>query len=429
MHNGHSPVTYAPASGMGRRMRDSSTIVREPNSPPLGFREFVVLVASLMALGAIGVDTMLPALPAIGARLGVATENERQLVISVYLIGLGLGQLIHGPLADHFGRRPVMMTALLGYAVANVLAAVSGSFELMLAARLFGGVVVAATRVVTIAIVRDCYSGRAMARTMSLVAIVFMIAPVLAPTLGQGILFFGSWRLIFSVIGVLTVIVLSWFWLRMPETLPKNARLPISARRLFAGWRFTLSDRWSLGYTLASTLLQGALFGYINSVQQIVSNVFGAPKILNLVFAGTAGMMAVANLLNSRVVMRFGSRFMSHTALCTMIALSAINLMVWSLGGETLIVFVVLQALTMGCFGLASSNFSAMAMENMGAIAGTASSVQGFIAVTFGALIGTAIGQSFAGSTVPLHLGFLCCGILSLAIVAITERGRLFRPA
>ena len=414
---------------MGRGMRDSSAIVRDPNSPPLGFREFVVLVASLMALGAIGVDTMLPALPAIGARLGVTTDNERQLVISVYLIGLGLGQLIHGPLADRFGRRPVMMTALLGYGIANGLAAVSGSFELMLAARLFGGIVVAATRVVTIAIVRDCYSGRAMARVMSLVAIVFMIAPVLAPTLGQGILFFGSWRLIFTVIGVLTAIVLIWFWLRMPETVAGHDRSAISVRRLFAGSRFTLTDRWSLGYTLGSTLLQGALFGYINSIQQIVSNVFGAPQVLNLVFAGTAGMMAVANLLNSRVVMRFGSRFMSHTALCTMIALSAVNLMVWSLGGETLIVFVVMQALTMGCFGLASSNFSAMAMENMGAIAGTASSVQGFMSVTFGALIGTVIGQSFAGSTVPLHLGFLCCSILALAIVAVTERGRLFRPA
>lgn len=397
------------------------------NTAPIGFREFVVMVASLMALGAIGVDTMLPALPAIGERLGVATDNERQFVISIYLIGLGAGQLIHGPLADRFGRRPVMMWALALYGIGNAVAAISGSFELLLIARLLGGLAVAATRVVTIAIVRDCYSGRPMARVMSLAIIVFMIAPVLAPTLGQFILFFGSWRLIFSVIGALTAIVLIWFILRMPETLG-GERIPFSVGRLIEGYRTTLTDRWSLGYTLATTALQGALFAYITSVQQIVTTVFHAGEHLNLVFAGTAGMMALANLLNSRLVMRLGSRFLSHTAVVTLIVISTLNVGIWLFGGENLILFVFLQALTMGCFGLANANFGAMAMQDMGHIAGTASSVQGFIGVTFGAVIGAGIGQSFAGTTVPLHLGTLCCGVMALIIVAVTERGRLFRP-
>jgi DHA1 family bicyclomycin/chloramphenicol resistance-like MFS transporter len=397
------------------------------NAPPFGFREFVVMVASLMALGAMGVDAMLPALPEIGARLGVATENERQFVISIYLIGMGTGQLVHGPLADRFGRRPVMAAALLIYAVCNAVAAMSGSFELLLAARLSGGFAVAATRVVTVAIVRDCYAGRPMARVMSLVLIVFMIAPVLAPTLGQFILFFGSWRLIFAVIATLTAIVLAWFWYRMPETLA-GERTPFSVRDLLGRYRTTLTDRSSLGYMLAATALQGALFGYVTSIQQIVTSVFDAAPELNLVFAGTAGMMALANLLNSRVVMRLGSRFLSHGAVATLIVLAMANLAIRAWGGENLLVFVLFQALTMGCFGLANANFSAMAMENMGAIAGTASSVQGFCTVTFGAIVGTLIGQSFEGTTVPLHLGFLCCGVVSLAIVAITERGRLFRP-
>jgi len=397
------------------------------NRAPIGFREFVIMVASLMALGAIGVDTMLPALPEIGARLGVGTENERQYVIAIYLIGLGAGQLLHGPLADRFGRRPVMMWALAAYGVANGVAALSGSFELLLIARLLGGVAVAATRVVTIAIVRDCYSGRPMARVMSLAIIVFMIAPVLAPTLGQFILYFGSWRLIFSVIGALTAIVMVWFALRMPETLA-GERMPFSVGRLIEGYRTTLTDRWSLGYTLASTALQGALFGYITSVQQIVTTVFHAGEHLNLVFAGTAGMMAVANLFNSRVVMRLGSRFLSHSALVVLIVVSTINVGIWLFGAENLFLFIVLQALTMGCFGLANANFGAMAMQDMGAIAGTASSVQGFIGVTLGAVIGMAIGQSFAGTTVPLHIGSLVCGVVALAIVFITERGRLFQP-
>jgi DHA1 family bicyclomycin/chloramphenicol resistance-like MFS transporter len=213
----------------------------------------------------------------------------------------------------------------------------------------------------------------------------------------------------------------------MPETLAGEPT-PFSVADLLGRYRTTLTDRASLGYMLAATALQGALFGYVTSIQQIVTNVFDAAPKLNLVFAGTAGMMALANLLNSRVVMRLGSRFLSHSAVATLIVLAGANLAIRAWGGESLLVFVLFQALTMGCFGLANANFSAMAMENMGAIAGTASSVQGFCIVTLGAIVGTLIGQAFEGTTVPLHLGFLCCGVISLGIAAITERGRLFRP-
>lgn len=394
---------------------------------PFSFREFVALSAALMALGAMGVDTMLPALPAIGASLGVATDNERQFVIAIYLGGLGIGQLLHGPLSDRWGRRPVMIVGLIGYVLANLVAAASSSFVLLLAARLLGGFLAAATRVVTVAIVRDCYSGRAMARAMSLVSLVFMIAPVLAPALGQFILTFGTWRLTFEIIAALSVVVLIWFWLRMPETLAGVAE-NMSLGNLVERYRKTITNRWSLGYTLAATMLQGALFGYITSIQQIVTAVFRAPQLLTLVFAGTAGMLAVANLFNAQVVMRLGSRFLSHTALVCMIAVSAINVVISMLGLETVIVFVALQGMTMCCFSLSVTNFNAMAMQDMGEIAGTASSLQGFSVVTFGALIGATIGQAFAGTTLPLHLGFLVCGLIALMIVAVAERGRLFRP-
>lgn len=403
--------------------------VRTLDTPPLGFREFVALIASLMALTALGIDAMLPALPAIGAALGTTSVNERQLVITAFLIGFGVAQLVHGPLADRFGRRPVLGGALAAYVVANILAALSGSFALLLAARFLGGVAISASRVVTVALVRDCYSGRAMARVMSLAFIVFMAAPVLAPLFGQLILAFGSWRLIFAMIAAVSAGVLGWFWWRMPETLPPAGRLPLSPARLRDGWRLALTDRWSIGYTLASTALLGALYGFINSIQQIVYDVFKRPDLLIPIFATVAGTMAVANLFNSRLVMRIGTRCISHTALVALIAIAAVHLLiVWS-GRETLVSFAVLQALMMGCFGLATANFSAMAMENMGGIAGTASSVQGFITVTVGAVIGGLIGQSFNGSTVPLYLGFVVLGLVALALVAATERGRLFRPA
>ncbi len=400
-----------------------------PDQAPLGFREFVALVAALMALTALGIDSMLPALPAIGASLGVETDNERQLVVTAFLIGFGVAQLAHGPLADRFGRKPVLALSLAAYVVANLIAAIAASFPLLLVARFFGGVAIAASRVVTVALVRDCYSGRAMARVMSLAFIVFMAAPVLAPTVGQTILLFGSWRLIFAMIGAISAAVLLWFWWRMPETLHPIDRMPLSLARLAGGWRRTVTDRWSLGYTLATTVLMGALYGFINSVQQVVFDVFDAPKLLVVVFAITASTMAVANFLNSRIVMALGTRRISHSALVGVILLSGVHLAAALAGWESLAVFAVLQALTMGCFGLATSNFSAMAMENMGAIAGTASSVQGFSTVTFGALIGALIGQAFDGSVVPLVAGFFCAGLVSLAIVALVERGRLFRPA
>ncbi len=399
-----------------------------PAEPPLGFVEFVALVASLMALTALGIDAMLPALPAMGDALGVKVENDRQLIIGVFLIGFGIAQLVHGPLADRYGRRPILIAALSGYVVANLIAAFSSSFMLLLVARFASGMAIAASRVVTVALVRDCYSGRAMARVMSLAFMVFMAAPVLAPSFGELILIFGSWRLIFVMIAAITAIILVWFALRMPETLRPEDRLPLSIARIWQGWRLTLTDRWSIGYTLAATALLGALYGFINSVQQVVMALTGGGTLLVPVFVGTASLMALANLLNSRIVMRLGMRRISHTALTALIVISVVHLTVAATHGETIWTFAIMQALAMACFGLATANFSSMAMENMGAIAGTASSVQGFITVTTGALIGAMIGRAFDGSTVPLYSGFVGLGLVSLVIVAIVERGRLFRP-
>jgi len=396
---------------------------------PIGFVEFVALVAALMSLTALGIDSMLPALPAIGTSLGITGANSRQFIVTAFVIGFGVAQLVHGPLADRYGRRTVLLWSLGLYAVANVACAAAGSFVLLLIARAAGGAVIAAARVATIALVRDCYHGRAMARVMSIAFMVFMIVPILAPTFGWAVLQFGNWRAIFGVIAVLTLGIMAWFWMRMPETLEPDNVLPITPQRILADWRQTLGDRLSLGYTLAATALMGSLYGYLNSIQQIMADVFHRPNLLALIFATTSVTMAVANLMNSRVVMRLGTRLISHGSLCALVVVSIIHLAAILIGWESLVSFAVFQALTLGCFGLAVSNFSAMAMENMGRIAGTASSVQGFVSVTAGAVIGAMIGQAFNGTTVPLVAGFLLAGLVALAFVALTERGRLFRPA
>lgn len=419
-----SAVTCPPPSGMAPGMNDATPIARAADSPPLPLREFVPMIAALMSLSAMGIDSMLPALPDIARRLHVADLAQRPLVITFFVVGLGVGQLIQGPLTDRFGRRPVMIAGLSGYIVGNLLAALSASFTLLLAARFVSGLAVAAGRVVTIALIRDCFSGRAMARVSSLAFMVFMLTPVVAPSVGQAVLLIGSWRLIFEVIAAAALSILLWFAWRMPETLRREDRVPISLVRLRTGWRLTLTDRNSFGYTMASIMLQAGIFGYLGSIQPIMQLVYHRPGLLGAVFAVTAVTMAAGNLLNSRIVMRLGMRRISQGALLVLILSSGAALVAARLGAESLPLFVVLQSITLTGFVLANSNMSAMAMENVGAIAGTASSVQGFVGIISGAVLGALTSAAFDGTAVPLHAGFLIGGVAALAIALLVERGR-----
>jgi DHA1 family bicyclomycin/chloramphenicol resistance-like MFS transporter len=393
-----------------------------------GFLEFVVLIAALQALGALGIDSMLPNLPAIGGALGVADENRRQLIITSYLLGLGVSQLIYGPLADRFGRRPVLLTGLLLYVVFSLLAALSPTFNLLLAARVLQGIGAAATRSIPISVVRDRYAGREMARVMSLASLVFMAAPIAAPSLGQLVLVLASWPWIFGLLAALALLLMLWSLLRLPETLHPEDRLPIRPKEIAAAFAMAARDRTSLCYILAQTLMFGGLLGFINSAQQIFAEALGAAEQFPLVFAICASFVAGASLLNARLVMGLGMRRLSHAALLAYIALAAVHLLVAGAGPETLVVFTVFQALTMFCFGLTSGNFGAMAMEPMGHIAGVASSFQGFVSMVGASLIGFAIGQAFNGTVLPIEGGYLLCGLCALAAVLVAERGRLFQP-
>jgi DHA1 family bicyclomycin/chloramphenicol resistance-like MFS transporter len=392
-----------------------------------GFPEFVALIAMMMALNALAIDAMLPALPAIGDALGVASENGRQWVITAYLLGFGVAQILYGPLADRFGRKPVLMIGLALYVVFSLLAAFSPTFELLIAARVGTGIGAAALRVLAVSIVRDRYSGRTMARVMSLSFLVFLGVPILAPALGQLILTVAPWRWVFGVLAVGGTAFAIWAAIRLPETLHPEDRMPIQAGRIASAFREALTNRRSIGYTLAITAISGALFGFINSSQQIFFDVFHAPGLFTVLFGAVAGGIAVASLLNARLVERLGSRLISHTALLGFILMSAIHAAVAVSGHETIWTFAVLQALTMFCFGFIAGNFGSMAMEPMGHIAGTASSAQGFISTTGGATLGFVIGQQFNGSTVPMTTGFVLLGLTALVSVLFAERGHLFR--
>ncbi|HEX8447432.1 MAG TPA: multidrug effflux MFS transporter [Sphingomonas sp.] len=409
-------------------MITSSTRHGGPAHPGMGFRQFVGFVAALMAVNALGIDIMLPALPAMSDALGITIENQRQFIIAAYVFGFGAAQLAYGPLSDRVGRRPVLLVSLTLFALASVAATFATNFATIIAARLIQGIVAASSRVLAISIVRDCYSGRQMARVMSLSFIVFLAVPILAPSIGQIILLAGPWPWIFYFLGAFALTVVLWGFFRLPETLHADYRRPIAVQSILAAAREVVTNRYALGYTLATSLLMGGLMGYINSVQQIFTDVFHRPAIFTTVFAATAGTMAVGSFFNSQIVERLGTRLVSHTALLAFIAISGLHLAMAASGHETVLSFAVLLAGTMGCFALATSNFGSMAMEPVGHIAGTASSMQGFLSTTAGALVGLGIGQSFDGTTVPVAAGFFLTGCLSLIVVFVVERGQLFRP-
>jgi MFS transporter, DHA1 family, multidrug resistance protein len=392
----------------------------------LGFFEFVVLAAATMSTQAIAIDAMLPAFPIIVQALHVADPNHGQWIVTAYMTGLGVGQLFWGMMSDRFGRRPILLGGLTLYAIAALLCSLTGSFHTLLGWRFVHGLAAAAVTV-TRSVVRDLYSGRQMAKVLSLTFVVFLMVPILAPSLGQLILLIAPWRYIFVVIAVFAAMVATWGFLRLPETLHPEYRLTLTRKHILGAVKLVLGNRASICYTLAMMVLFGTIMAYVGMVQQIFSEVFHRPNLMPSMFALCAIFMGLAAYLNSRIVERLGMRLISHTALLAFIAVSGLHVIVAALGWEQIWTFVVLQAVAMGSFSLSVSNFGAMAMEPVGSVAGIAASLQGFISTFSGALLGAFIGKQFNGTTVPLAAGAMCCGIASLGFVLLAEKGRLFR--
>jgi DHA1 family bicyclomycin/chloramphenicol resistance-like MFS transporter len=395
-------------------------------SHSIGFLEFVVLAAATMSTQAIAIDAMLPAFPTIVDALNVGDPNHGQWIVTAYMTGMGVGQLFWGMLSDRFGRKPILLGGLTLYIIAALLCSFSGSFEALLAWRFVHGLA-AACVTVTRSVVRDLYSGRQMARVMSLTFVVFLTVPILAPSLGQLILLIAPWRYIFVVFAAFAALVATWGFLRLPETLHPEYRLTLTRLHVVGAAKRVLGTRASIFYTLAMMVMFGTIMAYVGMVAQIFSEVFHRPKLMPSMFALCAIFMGMAAYLNSRIVERLGMRLISHTALLLFIAVTGLHVLIAALGLEQIWTFVVLQSLTMATFSLAVSNFGAMAMEPMGAIAGIAASLQGFISTFSGALVGILIGEQFNGTTVPLAAGCMCCGLASLGFVLLAEKGRLFR--
>jgi len=392
----------------------------------IGFLEFVVLAAATMSTQAIAIDAMLPAFPTIVRVLHVANPNHGQWIVTAYMTGLGVGQLFWGVISDRFGRRPILLGGLTLYVAAALLCSLAGSFTALLGWRFVHGLA-AACVTVTRSVIRDLYSGRQMARVMSLTFVVFLTVPIIAPSLGQLILLAVPWRYIFVVFAIFAAMVAAWGFLRLPETLHPEYRLSLTRSHVVRAARLVLGNRTSICYTLAMMAMFGTIMAYVGMVQQIFSEVFHRASLMPSMFALCAIFMGMAAFLNSRIVERLGMRRISHTALLAFIAASGLHLTVAALGLEQIWTFVIFQSASMACFSLAVSNFGAMAMEPVGSAAGIAASLQGFVSTFSGALVGAIIGRLFDGTTVPLAAGGLCCGLASLLFVLLAEKGRLFQ--
>jgi MFS transporter, DHA1 family, multidrug resistance protein len=391
-----------------------------------GKTEFVLMIASVMMLVAFGIDSMLPALPAIGNDLGVSNPNDRPIVISAFLAGFGVTLLMIGTISDRYGRRTPMMIGLLVFAIANVVAALSQDFTQLLIARFVQGMAAACGQTVVRSVVRDRFAGRDMAQVMSLASTIFMAAPILAPALGQIVLEFGPWRWIFHALGLIGFGAWCWVALRLPETLAPENVTPISGANIISSARVVLTDRMSMGYSIAIAMMSCALYGFLLSVQQIFEIGFKRPDFLPIGFAIMASGMAAASLINAGIVQRFGMRRIGHLGLMWFTGVAVVHAAVALSGYESMVSFIALQTMMMIGFSFTVGNFGAMAMENMGRVAGMASSIQGTIGNLAGVVMGSLIGQAFDGTTAPLYIGFTLAGIAALATVFVTEGGRFF---
>lgn len=404
----------------------SSIPVSSVSEKKLSTPEFVAMTAFLMALNALAIDVMLPAMQTIGHALNVENDNDAQQIIGTYMMGFGFSQLVWGPITDALGRKRLLMFILMGYVAFSLGCVLSGSFSMLLTWRFLLGVTAGGTRVIAISVVRDLFVGRGMAKIISLIMTVFMVIPILAPALGQAVLYVAPWQGTFALLVIGGLIMLVWAWLRLPETRPPEKCTKISPMSVLGAYWKVFTTPVAIGYTIASGVIFAALFAFLAASEQIFRDVFDKEKTFVLWFASVALAMSIANFANSRIVEKFGMRSLSHFALVGFTATGILMLVATHYAGESFVIFMTLFILNFFCFGFIGPNFNSMAMEPLGEIAGTASAILGFASTTMAAFIGGIIASHFDGTLISILDGYCWLGIAALAIAFITERGKLF---
>jgi DHA1 family bicyclomycin/chloramphenicol resistance-like MFS transporter len=396
------------------------------SNPHPSYGEFVALMALMMSLAAFSTDAMLPALSDIGKDLGVQQENTNQLIVSLLFLGMAVGQIAYGPLSDSIGRKPAIYAGYGLYIAGCLFSIAATNFSIMLVGRFLQGTGIAGPRSVLMALVRDQYKGRTMARVMSFVMAVFIIVPAIAPSFGQAILLIAHWRAIFGAFLFLALITMLWFAFRQPETLPKNRRIPFLLKSIIMAIREVCVNRVSLGYTLCAGLISGAFLGYLNSAQQILQEQYRLGTQFPFYFGTVALSIGSASYLNSKLVMRYGMRSLSNWSLLTLsglsIAFSAVSYML--AGNPPLAALMIYFVTAFFCVGLLFGNLNSIAMEPLGHIAGVGAAVVGSLSTFISVPLGILIGQSYNGTVLPLVGGFAILSTITIASMRWAESGK-----
>jgi len=405
-----------------------TTIADDSNEtkPRAGFREFVVSMAFLISLIAMGIDAMLPALGLISEDLSIMGENQAQFVVAILFAGMAFGQILFGPLSESTGRKYAVYIGLAFFVTGSLIAMVTPSFTVLLIARFMQGLGGAAGQIIAMAMVRDRYHGRDMARVLSLVMGVFILVPAIAPTIGQSILFVGSWRTIFFFLALQGLACLALLHFRIEETLPVERRKPYRVSMILSGLKAVVTTPVTIGYTICAGCIFGGIIAYVSSAQQIFQGMYDTGTMFPLFFGMIALSIGVASFTNSTLVRQLGMRRLVATGITGIFTLTALFLM-WQLfidATPPLALFVVFAMSTFFCFGMLFGNLNAMAMEPMGHIAGIAAAAMSCISTTMSVTIGTLIGQSFNGTVLPLTAGLFGLSILAASVMVVTEKLR-----
>jgi len=375
----------------------------------ISFPEFVTLMALYVALMAMSIDMILPALSLIGQEFRVINENQTQYIISMLFLGFTFGQIIYGPISDSFGRKFTIYIGLIVLIIGDILCLFAGNFIFMLIGRFMQGFGAASPRITSMAVIRDCYKGQEMARVMSFIMTIFIIIPVIAPSIGQAILLVHDWRIMFAIFLVAALIAMFWTYFRLPETLKTEDIRPFNIKTILKDFLTVFKNKITIGYAICSGLIFGALIGYLTSSRQIFQDYFGTGKLFSLYFGFGALSIGISSIINSMIVRRYGMKLICHYALILMMAISLLLIIISSLeaGHVTIWQFMIFVFISFFCVGLLFGNLNALAMEPMGHIAGIASTVIGCLSSAISVIIGTIIGQSYNNTPVPLIISFL----------------------
>ncbi len=383
--------------------------------------EFIILIAFLMSVIAISIDALLPALGVIRKDLAIEQANQAQLLISAIFLGMAIGQLISGPLSDATGRKKILYIGISLFLIGSVICFLAEDLNTILIGRFIQGLGVSGPYVSAMSIVRDQYSGSQMAKIMSIVMLIFMGVPAIAPSLGQGILLIADWRSIFIFYIVYAIIICTWIFFRLEESLPKEKRIAFSVTSFAAGFKEVLTNRVTLGYTLSMGLFFGSMIGYLNSSQQIFQVQFNTGKMFTVYFGLLALAFGASSLANSFVVVKLGMQRICNTAVKMMIAASAVFLLLHNFLVIELWMFLIFAGLIFFCFGFIFGNINAIAMEPMGHVAGIASAIIGSVSSIIALVIGTTIGQAYDNTLIPVTWGFLILSSLAYVIMQLSN--------